>query len=313
MNNFTFESYSQYLNQFIPEKYKGYLEETELAKSIEKEYNFVNKRLENLKAAEKFRELCLIEGSEIEDYRVRTISFSDFYLIASIRFMGMDVSKPFVEIEFYNTSVENFISHFPEIKTKLLLEFKIFGSLHINVIMSHQYLDLFAKLNPKLDKPIYSIKLEDIYLKHKSAYNFNLEKIDEISESDYKIYENEYKLFNLENPHLYSVHTEPYETINEKAKSDFVFKIKVDGNWAGLCIYTKESEFIFFGYLVWDKIIFKKYRGQNLSAAAQDYAFQEFIPRENGFIFGYIDPENLGSIKTAEKTGRESLVGFYLI
>ncbi len=313
MNSFIIESYSQYLTQFIPIKYKGYLDETVLENCIQNEFDFVNKRLENIKAAEKFRELCLIEGSEITDYRVRTISFSDFYLIASIRFMGLDVSKPFVEIEFYNTTVENFIFHFPEIKTKLLHEFKVFGTIHINVIMSHQYMDSFSKLNPKLDKPIYSIKLEDIYLKHKSAYSFNLEKIDEISESDYKIYENEYKLFNLENPHLYSVHAEPYETINGKAKSDFVFKIIVDGQWAGLCIYTKESEYIFSGYLVWDKIIFKKYRGQNLSAYAQDYAFQEYIPRDIGFLFGYIDPENLGSIKTAEKTGRESLVGFYSI
>lgn len=72
-------------------------------------------------------------------------------------------------------------------------------------------------------------------------------------------------------------------------------------------------EYFYHGYLVWDKIIFKKYRGQNLSAAAQDYAFQEFIPRENGFIFGYIATDNYGSIKAAQKTGREFLVGFYSI
>jgi hypothetical protein len=311
--NYTLESYTQYLTQFIPTNYKGYLGEVELTKSIEKEFSFVSKRLENIKAAEKFRELCKIEGAEIADYRVRVISFDDFCIIASIRFMGMDVTKPFVEIEFYNTTVENFITHFSEIKIKVLDEFKIFSCSYINVIMSQQYMDSFSKLNPKLDKPIYTIKLEDIYAKPKRSFDFSLEKIDTISELDYQIYLDEYKLFNLENPHLFSVHAEPFETINEKAKSDYVFKIMVDDLWAGLCMYTKDSEFIFSGYLVWDKIVFKKYRGHNLSAFAQDCAFQDFIPSDKGYLFGYIDPENHGSIKAAEKTGREFLVGFYSV
>jgi len=310
---FTQNDYHKYLAQFIPDKYRELISENELEKCIENEYNFINKRLENLKRAEKLKEICGVEGAEIADYRVRILEFETFYVIVSIRFMGLDVTKPFLEIEFYNTDVITFASHLHKIKSKVIEEFCVFQCTEVSILISNQFLDLFKTFQLKLDKAVFSIPLLDVYKKTPPKIDLKLEKVDDFSEKDYQIYLLEYKQFCESNPHLEGVHAEPLNTIREKAKSDYVFKIFQNNEWAGLCIYAKMSEYFLYGYLVWDKIIFEKFRGQNLSSYAQEMAFQNYIPKLDGFIFGYINIENFASIHSAQKTGRENLFGFYRV
>lgn len=283
---------------------KAYFEELLL-----KEFDFIQRRMNNVAFAEKFREHCLIENSTVDDYLLKSFALNDVEIIAGIRFMNRDIGYPFVEIEYYSGSKHEFFAQFEDVKSLLKIEFQLFKPLQLAMIIKSEDIHWVQEIPHQLDRHWYSISLDYMYEKHISFPEVRVEKIDGLSDEDYQIYKEQYAHFNQKHPDLTFVFAEPQQTINQHCKSGLGCKLYVNDDWAGFALFAKGyPEFYLDGYLVWDKIIFEKYQGKNLSAILQNMAFQQFVPRQKGFLYGTIDAKNIGSIKTAEKSGRERVM-----
>lgn len=311
---FTKEEYSRYFTQtIIPSDYKGIIELELYQKSVDSEFNYIQNRIENIEYAQKFRKNCLIAHTTDNDYLAKEFWIEDICLVCSIRFMGGDLGKPFVSIEFYNCDNAVFFKNYPRLKDYILSQYEIFHPLFIHLVLRKEDEHFLKNIHHSVDRYYYSAPLQDIYLYQfpKTTPHFRIEKIEGLDDNEYDIYLKEYDAYRRENPDLGYVFAEPLSTINRICQNDYGFKIYINDEWAGFQLYASHTEYFFYGYLVWDKIIFKKHRGHHLSTYAQNKAFQYFIPRQNGFIYGQIDPLNTGSIQTAIRSGRKNLLSTF--
>jgi len=308
---FTLENYHQFLLQNIPSKYQKDINWDIVKKSIQGEFEFVQKTLISDDYAHKFRQHCLVINTTLEDYKSKFIVYNDINVLCSLRFLKRNVKMPYIFVEYYSSSTADFFLNFEEIKKRIRDEYKIFNVKKIRISLRNEDLAYFEPYRPTPDLLMYSAKISDIKKQTFDILGFKLEQIHYLSEEDYTCYKEEYASFNRDNSLLTSAFAEPFDVLNKYCASDYGFKAYIDGEWAGFALFVDVAEFFFYGYLVWDKIVFKKYRGMQLSAAIQNNAFNQFIPHLDGYIYGNIQCENIGSRKTAEKSGRENLLTSY--
>lgn len=311
-NKLTVEDFSQYLNKLIPSNYQTLLDYEKVNSCFEEEYMLLDKYLTDEEFAKRFHKNIFVEGTTHIDYLAKYLEFNDIQFVTSIRFFNRNAEKPFVYVEYYSCETKYFFENWLEIRKIILKEYDVFKLNRIRLSLRTEDKIHFEKFNPDLDQGMYSAPIADIIKKEFYPNgNLRIEKIGQMTDEDYKIYVEEYNKFKLANPDLTSIITEPLETINQHCQKDYGFKLYVNDEWAGFALYASSPEFYLYGYLVWDKIIFEKFRGQNLSAYLQNQGFKDYVSDKSGFIYGTIEANNQGSIKTAKSTGRECIFGSY--
>src|SRR5262245_38764771 len=89
------------------------------------EFAVATARLADEKFASDFQNLCPIRGASLPDYLYRVIILDGIgALIGSIRFKGLDVRKPFVEIECADFDLPD---HLPAVGRRIRNEFEVFA------------------------------------------------------------------------------------------------------------------------------------------------------------------------------------------
>lgn len=309
---FNLDNYAKYLDQLIPTAYHSKIDRKKIQKSVSDEFSFIEKLLYSREYAEKFQLNCWVENTNAADYHAKFIEIEGIEMVISIRFLNRNVAFPYILIEYYSCSTVHFFSKFSFIKSEILDQYKVFDVKKIRMTLRTEDIDDFNHLEPKGDLLMYSAPISEILEKELDTIpQLEVIQINEFSETDYEVYLREYEKFQRDYPHLTSVSPEPLKTLNQYCASDYGFKAYIDGEWAGFALYANFSEFFFYGYLVWDKIIFEKFRGINLSTYIQNIGFKNYVEDKSGFIYGNIQSENIGSRKTAEKSGRENLISSY--
>lgn len=264
------------------------------------------------KYAREFQSNCYLDNTSHVDYMAKDFMVNDIRIIATIRFFSRDISKPYAQIEYYSCSIEDLYSQWSDVFTKVMAEFKIFRVQKLRMTHRTEDSPIFNYLDPRADLELYLAPISDILANNDIKIpEAHIEQIDHMSEYDYEIYLSEYLKFNEKYPELTSALAEPLSNINKYCGQYLGFTLYINGEWAGFALYAKYSEFCFNGYLVWDKIIFEKYRGRNLSTYIQNKGFQIYAPDAKGFIFGKIQKENIGSSKSARHSGRRAVLSSY--
>ena len=311
-NKLTLENHSKYLNSLIPSKYQNLINNERVQSSYLEEFRILDKYLTDEAFAAQFHKNIFVEGTAPSDYLAKYLEFNGIQFITSTRFFNRNPEKPYAFIEYYSCDTKNFFENWIEIRKIIFKEYAVIHLNKIRLSLRTEDKIYFENFKPELDQGTYAAPITDILnSEFCSKENLRIEKIELMTEKDYAIYTEEYNKFRAANPPLTSIASEPLETINQHCQKDYGFKIYVKEEWAGFALYAGHSEYFLYGYLVWDKIIFEKFRGQNLSVYLQNQAFKEYVKDTSGFIYGTIEANNLGSIRTAEKSGRECVFGSY--
>lgn len=311
-NKLTFENYSLYLNRLIPSKYQTQLDYDRVKTSYEGEFKLITNFLNNEEYAQKYHKNIPVDGSLPHDYLAKLLKYNDIEFVTSIRFFNRNPNKPYAYVEYYSCDTKNFFDNWLEIRKIILREYDVFKIKRVRLSLRIEDKTYFEKFKPQLDLGMYASPIANLIQSEIHAKeNLRIEKIEQMTKEDYAIYADEYKKFRDANPQLTSIASEPLETINQHCQKDYGFKLYVNNEWAGFALFANYSEYFLYGYLVWDKLIFEKFRGQNLSVYLQNQGFKEYVKDTTGFIYGTIETNNHGSIKTAEKSGREFIFGSY--
>jgi hypothetical protein len=311
-NKLTLENYSKYLNRLIPTQYHSLLDYDRVKTSYEEEFKLLDKYLTDEEFAARFHKNIFVEGTAPKDYLAKYFEFNGIEFVTTIRFFNRNPEKPYAYIEYYSCDTKYFFENWIEIRKIIFKEYDVFYLNKIRLSLRTEDKFYFENFKPALDQGMYAAQIANLIKSEiHSKENLRIEKIEQMTQEDYAIYAEEYTKFRDANPQLTSIASEPLETINEHCQKDYGFKLYVNEQWAGFALYASVHEFYLYGYLVWDKIIFEKFRGQNLSAYLQNQGFKEYVKDTTGFIYGTIEADNHGSIKTAEKSGRVCFFGSY--
>jgi hypothetical protein len=130
----------------------------------------------------------------------------------------------------------------------------------------------------------------------------------------YEEYSREYDDFLKENMYLKNfLNKESYETMKRLVEINFVYKIIIKGETAGIFAVDKTIEKYFSSFMVVEEVLYKKYRGRGYAPAAQRKIIDTIIAGSSEMIQGTIHPQNLASLKTALKNNRVLIGTNYLL
>lgn len=237
---------------------------------------------------------------DLTDLKERIINTKNGKVLIGIRFLGMDISKPFINV-WANYSLENNLDEIIEIAKK---EFNIFKPKHIRFWT-----------NPKSPKAIkykqYShqnILVNSIKTICKQDLPINYDSISLVLvENDryYPFYEKVYKEFHRKNPKLKAyVSLNSRDVMNDCLTQNLLYYIVYRKEKIGLISAEKYDIFGEKSLHVTEIVIDSKYKGKKLATATQR-KFIETVKADFKYIWGEIDSINVPSLKNALRVGRK--------
>jgi hypothetical protein len=288
---------------YIYPYFKTFADEDTIKQSIVAEYEDLYD-LRDLEICRKRHDKFGESGGTIEDFCERIINLeNERYALVGIRYKGLDIKKPFV------SAWTNF-SDISDNEIKIISEeFKMFFPMHVNVQLAPNVFSKKAHI-PKDFTIVGDLKkLENVNFKSERVA---IELIEEMS--FYETYSKEYDLFHLSNPILAAeVKKESFEDLEESMVDKVLYKIIIDGEYAGVVAGRVEDKYGVKGICVLEKVLFSKFRKQGFGSDFQQLFINEMAKKDFKIIWGNIFHENHGSLKTAQSTGRQIVETSYFL
>lgn len=262
-----------------------------------------------------FKRLCPFKDINADNYKYQVLKLDDHRkIMTSIRFKGLNISNPFVEILHFNFK-PNFKEDLEDLQKAILLKYDEFKPKSIRVFCSPEIFTTFdIDVNTSCDFRFVAALISDIKSKPKPL---NYEKVSLTSANDLKIYSRYLNLYDQlyrENPNLiHVISTESRESFEKVRNAGTLFNIEINGKWAGIVGVSKKSEKFLHGYEMFDIIISKSFRQKGFTHAIQRRLIDKLESYHHETIFGQINPLNTNVLKTALKIGGKDLGGWYFI
>ena len=308
----TFDLYFERQHRDIPNELRAELDLETLRKNLSEDYDLISSRMSDITFGQRYQQACLISGSLAQDYLYRELYIDGVgYMITSIRFVGRDISKPFVHIEFLDFGWSVFFSEIGKVKEGISLSYQIFSPLSIRIFIPIAWVSAISHTAYIVDQYFLSRPLrQNISIESGSI---DIKRIYDFSSADYELYSREYDIFHRVQPSLAHVKPLPYDQAAALCTDGMVYKIYSKGEWVGMCFLEESHEAFFYGYYIAGQITFDRYKGKGMASAAQSMIIAELASQGHGFMYGTIEAVNLPSISSAQKVGRKKTAAYVFI
>lgn len=280
----SFEIVNPNLDKITLSMFNGFLELSEI-KNIQKWFETVN-----------------IPNTKVEDFKERIIETKSGKVLIGIRFLGMDISKPFVDV-WASFPIEKELENIVAICKQ---EFEVFTPKHIRFWVNPN-----SKFGKAFQKYIcQSYLVGDIQKIVSSPKPINYENIDLETVTNLNIYDWYTKIhqeFHKDFPDLKSyVMPNSKEIMEDSIKQNLCYLIKYKGEKIGLIAAEKDDYFGVSSMYMNEIIISKAFKGKKLATAAQRKLI-ELNKDDFKYIWGSIDQKNIPSTKNALRVGRKKI------
>lgn len=244
-------------------------------------------------------------------FKHRLLEVAGRRLIAGIRFFGMDIKRPFVDVVRISKPLEN-PNQQREISQFLSEEFAAFKPTRWRIFQASHLEFQFAGCDP--DLRVVAGLLSSINAQPKPS-NFNRIKLKPASNLEfYPRYQKLYQDLYAKRPWLSDVaRTETLEDVTHYLEHDKVFEIFIDGTWAGITIAAQNQEWGLKGWLMIEIALESGWHGQDLGVAVQRQLVAKLGDSGNDTLFGTIGAVNIPMQKTATRVGRVDLGGYFWV
>lgn len=308
------EEFLKYELKNIPLEIKKHLPEDKARINITSQYDSFYCYSEDNQSAERYMNAAKHKNRNIDDYKIHlSEAYGKNLVMSSIFLNKMGHGKiPFIEIHKKNFDVfDN--PEFEDIKKYLSNKYRAFEPEKICFfeVMDHEKerdqefeieTILVAGHINTIQKSERPEKYDDILLQRVFDYEF------------YDKYVSEYELLKKDNEiYEHKVRAESMNSLKESMDSGYIYKIIIDGAFAGIFALAKTFFNFYSGYYIKEEVLFSEFRGNNFGAAAQRKLIDSLEAKDYEFIFGTIVSENHASLKTAYRCGRHDSGKFYII
>jgi N-acetylglutamate synthase-like GNAT family acetyltransferase len=250
-----------------------------------------------LKRCERFA----LEDVKPEDYEERIIDLSDgSFILAGIRFQGLDVTQPFVSVLGNFKEISNIPFH--QIAEAVKERFKVFKPhcFHMNFPEG-----IVVPANHKIDRYTVMGNIQDVVNLQLPAIPDQVELVPLKSINFYDEYVDEYEKLYSKAPHLKNeVKVESLESLNNAGSEDLLFEIVINGKRAGVIAGFTEDYFGQKEICILEELLFEPYRRKGFGVYLQK-AFAVKMLNRFELMWGHISDLNPSSLKTALKNGRK--------
>jgi hypothetical protein len=244
-------------------------------------------------------------------YAHRLLEVSGRRLIAGIRFFGMDIKRPFVDVARISKPLENSDQQL-EISEFLSKEFAIFKPTRWRVFQASHLEYQFAGCDT--DLRVIAGLLSSINAQPNPAHDYRVKLKPASNLEFYLRYQKLYQDLYAKHPWLSDVaRTETLEDLQHYLEHDKVFEIFIDGIWAGITIAARDQAWGLKGWLMIEIALESGWQGQGLGVAVQRQLATQLEDAGNDTLFGTIGAVNISMQKTAAKVGRVDLGGQYWV
>jgi GNAT superfamily N-acetyltransferase len=256
-----------------------------------------------------FSSNCKALGLSAEMFKHRLLETGVHRFIAGIRFFGMDLNRPFVEVARINKPVPSDAER-DEITKALCQSFSVFRPTRWRIYQSshleYQFIDCEG------DKRYLLGRLEDINNLNQPRGSERLSLRLTQNLEFYPRYMNLYKTLYQECPWLPDVsRQESLEDMKEYIQKGWLYEVFVDGQWAGVTAASNDTLVGAKGHYMIDIALEKPFRGQGLGVALQRLLAATLADKSgpSSVLSGTIGSVNIPMLKTASRVGRVDVGG----
>lgn len=280
--------------------------EHSITSALQEELQGDLERLSSNTLAALFEHHCPVAGAHPDDYKNRLLHVGGLELLTGIRFRGLDMAQPFVDV-LYQSEVLLTPEQLVAIRDALRRAYAVFTPKRLRVYQSSQYPPLPGDGDTRLvAAPLRVIAQEApasprLVLRPSRTLEF------------YPKYAEIYARLHAERPELIPVaRAESKEDLESYLEAGNLFDMLVDGAWAGTCAVFADVASGVRGFCFGEIVLDPAYRGQSLGSVAQGNLARLLIERGDAadtFLFGTIGAVNHGALRAASKAGRLDLGG----
>lgn len=242
-----------------------------------------------------------LKGTTAEDFRERIIEIEkDKFILAGIRFRGLNVDRPFISIV---TSFEITNNRLYNLAEVIKNEFSIFKPNSFQFQLPSE----IALTAPELEIDRFTVvgsvkKITDHCLPERSEI---VEIVELNNTVFYEGYIKEYKIFHEKNIYLKDeVKPESAEDFNEAIRNKLLYKIMIDNKHAGIIAGSPFNYYGIQGVCILEEILYDSFKGKGLGIYIQKEFSKKLIGRYD-LLWGTISSLNQPSLKTALRNGRK--------
>ena len=267
--------------------------------------------LERLKSdvlAAEFQYHCPVAGASADDYKNRVVEVDGLTLLTGIRFLGLDLQKPFVDV-MYSSEAALTPEQLSAVKDAIREAFSVFRPRRFR-FYSPSNQPRFAKGG---DKRLLAAPLGVILAQPEAKTLRRVTLKRATSPAFYGDYAAIYEELLAEHPELQEVvRLESEADMQAYLDEGYVFEVFVDDQPAGVTAVLEDKQDGLSGLCVMEIVLAKAFRAQGFGSAVQRRLAAALVAAEAAqdvLLFGTIGENNLPARRAAARAGRVDLGG----
>jgi hypothetical protein len=304
------EFYDHAMRQLHPKLLEWY-SPTELHKNLEPELTQATIEYFSNEFLSSYAHNKPVVGVAPERYAHRLLECAGRRLVAGIRFVGGDVTRPFVEVARISQPLENDQER-ERITNLLRREFAEFEPTQWRIFQGSHQVYQFAGCTGDLRVLAGTLAEIKALPLPENVARVRLKKAT--STDFYSRYVELYQQLYQERPWLPDVAgIETLENILYYLENAQVFEVFVDGIWAGMTIAHPDVGWGLRGWLMIEIVLSAQFRGQDLAVTVQRLLAAQLEDQGRDCLFGTIGAVNTPMQKTAARVGRLDIGGYFWV
>ena len=293
------------VEQWIPEEHIRLLLEREMERNVA--------RMTDTDFAESSYSRRPVPGAVAGDYNHRLLSLENGrHVLAVIRFRRLGLQELYVDILHRDFPVES-----PEqaqaLAREVVSHYEVFSPDRIRMFDGTGMFDADMRSSAVGHFRYYAAPVQ-VLRQLPLPPRFSEVALELLTNLDfYDAYVDMYRRLHTECPHLQFVPVEPPEVLAQCMAEGKLFRIVIDGQFAGVAGVVPQAERFVEGYLIAEEILDSPFRRQGFAPALQRRLLEEIACDDLQVLYGHISPENTASLRTAARVGRSDIGGMYFV
>jgi hypothetical protein len=299
----------EHISNSVDPRVRDWYSEEQLVTNLRSSFAEELQRVDNLEFATGFAGVCPVDGAEPNDYRNVFVPFNAGVAFLGIRFKGLDVTKPFVDVIATSAPLTT-KAEVGELRDIACHTYSVFQPYAVRFTnFSTRAAEAFEGLGYWEKKYVAG----DIQTMRTLPKPENLDLVKLRGAADIGFFDEYARVYEA----LLRQHPQHVEYATSDDRDDFefylsegmIFEIFIEGRWAGLVAGYRDIDACLAGFRIAENVLSEEFRSRGFGRGVQ-WRLAEALDPEIGVIFGTIHRENIGAYHAAVRSGRIDIGGF---
>ncbi len=272
--------------------------------------------LYNEEWADRFARNCYVRAAGTDDYKSRVVELPDgLKVVAAIRFEGLDIGKPFVDVRLQNGDAMT-PAWLDDLWTALREQFAVFRPGRLRFYRpSHLPLASPGGTLAVTEDLCYFAAPLSWMSRLPLPEHYSRVRLERAASLDFFAeYERIYAQLIEERSWMEGVVLQDSREELESYKSEgTLFGVSIDDTWAGIIAAYRDTDRGISGYCVGEFVLKRGFRGRGFGPAVQRRFAGRLEETGDAVLYGTISGANAPSLRTARKCGRVDVGGYYWV